>query len=130
MKAYGYYDKVNYDNKNYDELKSQLQTQLTLLKASRQIFEEENPKAKYELPNSFNEQKVKSEINRFKQVFQGDDSVYGMCQDFERINNGDFRSKMNFENKKLDVKYSENESNKYKKDVVQRGIFATNEMVL
>ena len=53
-KIYGYYDKVNYDDKNLAELKSQLQSQLMVLKASRQVFQQENPTTKYRLPSSFN----------------------------------------------------------------------------
>lgn len=61
-KIYGHYDKVRFDDKNFSELKSQLQTQLTLLKASRQVFQMENPKINYTFSNQFNENQVLNQI--------------------------------------------------------------------
>lgn len=52
-KRFGYYDKVNYSDKNFAELKSQLQSHLRLMKASRQCFEEDNHQAKYTMPETF-----------------------------------------------------------------------------
>jgi len=68
-KTFGYYDRVNYDHKTYDELKCQLQTQLRVFKSSKQVFNQENPKGKYEHPESFNRQRIGQEISRYKQVF-------------------------------------------------------------
>jgi hypothetical protein len=76
-----------------------------LLKASRQVFNVENTKSKYELPNSFNEERVKSEINRYKEVFRDNHEIYGMCNDFDKINSGNYSAKMNFEAKNHAVKY-------------------------
>ena len=54
-KKFGRYDKVKYDQKNLQELKSQLQVHLMLIKSSKQCFFEEYSKTSYQLPNQFNE---------------------------------------------------------------------------
>ena len=56
-KIYSYYDKFNYSNKNKQELKSQLATQLLCMKASREAFENDHP-GKYQLPASYNIKKL------------------------------------------------------------------------
>ena len=96
-KTYGYYDKVNYDDKSYEELKCQLQTQLRLFMSSKQVFKEENPKGKYELPESFNRQSIGQEICRYKQIFyNADGDVCKMCDDVEKILNNTIHSQLFF----------------------------------
>jgi hypothetical protein len=96
-KTYGYYDKVNYDDKSFDELKSQLQTQLRIFKSSKQVFKQENPKGKYELPESFNHQKVGQEVYRYKQIFCNIDAdVYKMCDDLLKILDDNLQSTLYF----------------------------------
>ena len=55
---FGRYDRVDYSGKNIPELKSQLQTQIFLLQASRQVFTQENPGIEWRLPRNFNEEPV------------------------------------------------------------------------
>jgi hypothetical protein len=75
-KLYSYYDKVDYQDKTFQELKSQLQTHLRVMRASRQIFAKENPKAKYIMPKSFDEKQLKSEIGRLKKLFEQEKDIY------------------------------------------------------
>ena len=70
--------------------------QLTLLKASHTVFKQENPKAKYEMPEGFNEVRLKTEINKFKEFFKNDQDVYNMCKDFENIASGNHEFSHNF----------------------------------
>jgi hypothetical protein len=49
-KMYGHYDKVNYDNKNFIELKSQLRVHLNIFKASKDCFEKDHSFGKHTLP--------------------------------------------------------------------------------
>lgn len=127
-KMYGYYDKVRFDDKNIQELKSQLQTQLVLLKASRQVFQQQNPSEKYQHPDSFNKQKIKGELAYFSNVFKSDPQILGMCRDFERINEGDFNGKMKFQDNKFDLKYSEKQKISHQKGIFGRGVQASFEM--
>lgn len=125
QKNYGYYDKINYDAKNYDELKSQLQSQLGVLKASKQVFQQENPHSKYEMPKAFDQQAMDNEIKRYKVAFKNDPELKAMCSDFEKINKGDYHSQMNFEKKSYAVKYPKQEEAKFRKETVRRGIHAS-----
>lgn len=53
-KKFGGYDKANYDYKSLDELKSQLQVNLMLLKASKECFVQEYGNSAYKLPAQYN----------------------------------------------------------------------------
>lgn len=52
------YDRVNYSSKSIAELKSQLQTQILLFKASLTVFREENKQTKWNLPSQFNHERA------------------------------------------------------------------------
>jgi hypothetical protein len=58
---YGYYDKVNYDNKNVDQLKNQLKTQIMLYKSSLQCFSMENSMTSYTYSKDFSQNRALSE---------------------------------------------------------------------
>lgn len=57
-KLFGNYDKFNYNDKRFDELKSQFQVHLKLLRTSIMCFYQENPNETWHLPTNYNEHKA------------------------------------------------------------------------
>jgi hypothetical protein len=52
-KMFGLYDKTDYSGKSREELKSQLQTHLFIMKTSKEIFSKDHGNNSYQLPSSF-----------------------------------------------------------------------------
>lgn len=127
-KYYGHYDKVDYHDKSYAQLKSQLQVQLGVLKASRYIFDKEHSKGKYTMPASFDENQLKSEIKNFRKIFKGDNDVLGMISDLEEISKGNTTKQMNHEMYDYEAKYSKEEAERHKKETLMRGVHAARMM--
>lgn len=129
-KMYGYYDKFNYENKNKQELKSQLATQLLLMKASRDIFEKDHP-GKYQLPASFNMKKLESEVNYFKSSFEklGQHDFARMCKDLQKIVKGKTQKQDLYGiNKNFQPEYSIEQKKMHRNNVMKDGIFASEAM--
>ncbi len=48
-------------------------------------------------------------------VFKGDKDILEMCEDFEKINAGNYLSKLNFQTKNHAVRYTKEEENMNKR---------------
>lgn len=94
------------------------------MKASRLLFSREHT-GSYVMPQSFDEKRLKKQIKRFKTIFSGQDKdIYEMIGDLERISEGKVYDKMYYETHDFNVKYPKEEADRYRKDIVQRGMRA------
>lgn len=69
-KMFASYDRVDYSQKTYPELLSQLQIQIILCKNSRMMMKMENSEHVWELPNNFSEREAVNLVQSYIQVLK------------------------------------------------------------
>jgi hypothetical protein len=127
-KKFEKYDKADYSWKNLDEMKSQLQVHLMLLKTSKQCFDEEYGPRSYQLPSQFNEARVIDQLKKYEAILRDQWSdVALMVQDFAKIIQGDYHD-LHFEKVSYTVEYSEKEKKQNEKALFRQGVDATQDM--
>lgn len=118
---------MDYKNKNVKELKCQLQSHLSLFKTSRMVFEMENPGIQWTLPSNFSVDQIHNFIRNCCHSFRDDPECINLAKTTWEIIGGKYED-LYIDKHQFEVKYSQNEKEAHKKQIIQNGMFAGDEM--